>query len=394
MIPVEALSTDVTHSLSRLLRDENSVSDLIAYLFALDPHSFLDGRFGDLTEPRLRREQNLMGGDGGTELFGRADLLLQDGSEPIALFEVKVTAGEHGEQLANYVSWAAGLQAKTGIFPKRFVFCLDSFITELPETFELISLVEVFDSFSKSANPAVSHLASHICWAFSHWISQRDGVLGSHSSHVYTGLAVKQAAHEIAQSEWARDTGWWHDRYFTVNGPSAALYSFVPIEGAPERVWTSVDVRAGSHQNPELPWSFRMGIQAAWGQWVPSEGTPSLEGLTARTVEEAQAIALRIAQAIRQSLTVSSFRDYLRGRGEDMLAGYLSSNTKYGNGLPGSGAAFGFYNDLQRRRLSNILKLDVLSITHKDLQQLVRFAHEYLKETLAKVDLQELLERK
>jgi len=90
-------------ALERLLLKEERISDLIAFLAALDPEPLLRALGLTARDPRIRREEMIPGTPG---RGGRADLVVRDGAVPIALVEVKAAAGRHGDQLDRYDSWA------------------------------------------------------------------------------------------------------------------------------------------------------------------------------------------------------------------------------------------------------------------------------------------------
>jgi len=87
-------------ALERLLSQENQISDLIAFLAALDSVPFLEALGQPGTHCYVEWEELLGKGS------GRADLIVRDESGPMALLEIKVGATQHGDQFARYDSWA------------------------------------------------------------------------------------------------------------------------------------------------------------------------------------------------------------------------------------------------------------------------------------------------
>jgi hypothetical protein len=77
-------------ALARLLSRKDRVSDLIAFLAALDPEPFLAALDLSAQEAHLKREDRL-----GKRETGSADLVVRDDSGPIALLEIKPSAAEH-----------------------------------------------------------------------------------------------------------------------------------------------------------------------------------------------------------------------------------------------------------------------------------------------------------
>jgi hypothetical protein len=96
-------------ALERLLSQENQISDLIAFLAALDSEPFLEAFGLPGTHCYVEREELLGKGS------GRADLIVRDGSGPMALLEIKVGATQYGDQFARYDSWA---KAQTPLAPQ------------------------------------------------------------------------------------------------------------------------------------------------------------------------------------------------------------------------------------------------------------------------------------
>ncbi len=70
-------------ALGRLLSREDRISDLIAFLAALDPEPFLAALGLPLQRARVRREVRLDG------QAGNADLVVSGEAGPVALLEVK-----------------------------------------------------------------------------------------------------------------------------------------------------------------------------------------------------------------------------------------------------------------------------------------------------------------
>ncbi len=84
-------------ALERLLSQENQISDLIAFLAALDSVPFLEALGLPGIHCYVEREELLGKGS------GRADLIVRDDSGAMALLEIKVGATQHGDQFAGYL---------------------------------------------------------------------------------------------------------------------------------------------------------------------------------------------------------------------------------------------------------------------------------------------------
>jgi hypothetical protein len=87
-------------ALERLLSREDRISDLVAFLAALDPEPFLAALGLPIRQARVRREVRL--GD----QAGNADLVVSDEAGPVALLEIKGSAAQHGDQFERYDAWA------------------------------------------------------------------------------------------------------------------------------------------------------------------------------------------------------------------------------------------------------------------------------------------------
>ena len=88
-------------ALERLLSRETQISDLIAFLAALDTAPFLAALGLPVWQARVRREERLSNG------AGNADLIVSDETAgPIALLEIKASAAQHGDQFERYAAWA------------------------------------------------------------------------------------------------------------------------------------------------------------------------------------------------------------------------------------------------------------------------------------------------
>jgi hypothetical protein len=81
------LPAAASEALERLLSREDRISDLIAFLAALDPEPFLVALGLPIRQARVRREARLGG------QAGNADLVVSDEAGPVALLEIKASAG-------------------------------------------------------------------------------------------------------------------------------------------------------------------------------------------------------------------------------------------------------------------------------------------------------------
>nr|BFE56531.1 hypothetical protein GCM10020063_010570 [Dactylosporangium thailandense] len=90
------------NGLGRLVAHENSASDLVAFLFEVDPQPLLD--LLHLGGGPYICQREVQAGKG----KGRLDLVLrrQADGHPVAVLEMKGASDVHGDQLDRYNSWA------------------------------------------------------------------------------------------------------------------------------------------------------------------------------------------------------------------------------------------------------------------------------------------------
>ena len=86
-------------ALGRLIANENSASDLLAFLFERDPAPLVRVLGLPDAEYRVRRE--------GKAARSRFDLVVFQEDHPVAVLELKGASTEHGNQLDRYHPWAA-----------------------------------------------------------------------------------------------------------------------------------------------------------------------------------------------------------------------------------------------------------------------------------------------
>ena len=149
-------------ALERLLSREDRISDLIAFLAALDPEPFLAALGLPIRQARVRREVRLGG------QAGNADLVVSDEAGPVALLEIKASAAQHGDQFERYDAWA---RARTP--PARcYLIALDGESLGAPGGWVTEpSLPRLVRSWQHSSNPHVAWLASAAAGIFEGWTS-------------------------------------------------------------------------------------------------------------------------------------------------------------------------------------------------------------------------------
>ena len=172
-------------ALERLLSREDRISDLIAFLAALDPEPFLAALGLPIRQARVRREARLGG------QAGNADLVVSDEAGPVALLEIKASAAQHGDQFERYDAWA---RARTP--PARcYLIALDGESLGAPGGWVTEpSLPRLVRSWQHSSNPHAAWLASAAAGIFEGWTTQADGKLGSATGSIVGDLVARRMA--------------------------------------------------------------------------------------------------------------------------------------------------------------------------------------------------------
>jgi hypothetical protein len=105
-----ALEPAARLALGRTLGQEEQISNLIAFLVAIDASPLAAALGLGTSDVTVTREWALPH-DG-----GRADLLVRVAGVPAALIEVKASADQHGEQLTRYDEWATAQEPAVRCF--------------------------------------------------------------------------------------------------------------------------------------------------------------------------------------------------------------------------------------------------------------------------------------
>jgi hypothetical protein len=297
-------------ALERLLSREDRISDLIAFLAALDPEPFLAALGLPAGRARVRREVRL--GD----QAGNADLVVSDEAGLVALLEIKASAAQHGDQFERYDAWA---RARTP--PARcYLIALDGeslgapggWVTEL-------SLTHLVRSWQHSSNPHVAWLASAAAGIFEGWAAQADGKLGSTAGSIVGDLVARRMAsallgagnHPGILTRAARQSG----------GGAAMVLAWLPWPGQPPHpsAWLCADLRSTARDRPAAPWMLRLGVEAG-----PSDQVPAAQ---------ATVTAHDLAMTILDMLTYTAVQQALRQSGEEDLAACLRPRSRTRDGL-------------------------------------------------------------
>jgi hypothetical protein len=297
-------------ALERLLSQEDRISDLIAFLAALDPEPFLAALGLPIRQARVRREARL--GD----QAGNADLVVSDEAGPVALLEIKASAAQHGDQFERYDAWA---RARTP--PARcYLIALDGESLGAPGGWVTEpSLPRLVRSWQHSSNPHAAWLASAAADIFEGWTTQADGKLGSATGPIVGDLVARRMAsallgassHPGILTRATRQSG----------GGAAMVLAWLPWPGQPPHrsAWLCADFRSTARDRPAAPWMLRLGVEAGTSDQVPAA--------------QARVTAHDLAVTILEMLTCTAVQQALRQAGEEDLAACLRPRRGTRDGL-------------------------------------------------------------
>ena len=232
-------------ALERLLSREDRISDLIAFLAALDSEPFLAALGLPIRRARVRREVRLGG------QAGNADLVISDEAGPVALLEVKASAAQHGDQFERYDAWA---KARTPP-AKCYLIALDGESFRAPSGWVTEpSLTRLLRSWQDSSNPHAAWLASAAAGIFEGWTAQADGKLGSAAGPIVGDLVARRMASALLG---ASDNPGILTRATRQSGGGAAMVlAWLPWPGQPPHpsAWLCADFRSTARDRPAAPW--------------------------------------------------------------------------------------------------------------------------------------------
>ena len=297
-------------ALERLLSREDRISDLIAFLAALDPEPFLAALGLPIRQARVRREARL--GD----QAGNADLVVSDEAGPVALLEIKASAAQHGDQFKRYDAWA---RARTP--PARcYLIALDgeslgasgAWVTEP-------SLPRLVRSWQHSCNPHAAWLASAAAGIFEGWTTQADGKLGSATGSIVGDLVARRMASALLDA--SSHPGILTRATRQSGGGAAMVLAWLPLPGQPPHLsaWLCADFRSTARDRPAAPWMLRLGVEAGTSDQVPAA--------------QARVTAHDLAMTILDMLTCAAVQQALQQSGEEDLAACLRPRKGTRDGL-------------------------------------------------------------
>jgi len=344
----------------RLLKHEDNVSNLLAFLAALDPEPLAQLLGIPAAGLQVRRETNLTGKN------GRSDFIVWNEDAARAIVELKVAAVEHGDQLSRYEAWADEHSIQGELPVQCLVVDLLAFDYGTTERWQRKTLSEIACLWDASPNDQARLLASSMRRVFDNWEAQLDYPIGAASSTVVATMAVKRASTSLLNSPWkeAQHPDLTRLTAFTDSGGNPATYHFIPFPNQSPNCWLSLDIRAGKSGKSSNSWAFRMGVDVDRGQ---------------RPLDEAKDEAWNLAQQLQPYLDFESFHAYLESTAHNELAKTLQGGgvgtgfQKQGTGHLGSG----FYQD-GGLRLASQFCLDAAKVSPNDLTLLMQCAFDYL----------------
>lgn len=297
-------------ALGRLLSHENQISDLIAFLAALDSEPFLAVLGLPGTHCFVEPEE-LLGNSS-----GRADLVVRDESGPIALLEIKVGATQHGDQFARYGTWA-----KAQAPPARcYLIGLDERPLDAPADWTVaFTLPVLLRRWQDSKNPHAAWLATAAAAVLEGWVTQVEGKIGRATSPIVADLVTRRIAADLV-------AGWppgadFEARATRTNGGTAMVLAWLPFPGKPRDLgaWLCLDFRSMVRDHPAAPWVLRLGVEVEINDQI--------------TVAEAKATAHDLAISLLVALRCTAVQQAFQQGGQDDLAAVLRPRGRTRDGL-------------------------------------------------------------
>jgi hypothetical protein len=300
-------------ALGRLLSKEDRISDLIAFLAALDPQPLLTALELMAQDPHVGREDVL--GQGA----GRADLVVRDGNRSLALLEIKVAAGQHGDQYDRYDLWARTRVTEV----KCHLVSLEGKLREAPAGWMTeLTLPALFRSWQASHHLHASWLASSVADVLEEWLAQLNGKIGRATYPVVADLVTRQVAADLVRVDRLAHAGLEVEATRT-SGGTAMIIAWLPFPSEPPdpNAWLCVDLRSMSRADPQVRWLLRLGVE--------------VEDKAPRNTRQAKATAHDLAVPIRVALTFSALQESLQRAGHEDLAAALCPRPGSHDGLRG-----------------------------------------------------------
>lgn len=291
---------DSSAALGRLIAHENSVSDLLAFLFERDPKPLIRLLGLDVDVYRCCREARTPA--------GRLDVVVYRASDdlPVAVLELKGASSEHGDQLERYQAWAA----KFDPVPLLFYCTLDGDDDTPRAPWRQIVLTELFEAWSSAGDPHAAWLSHEIAKVLRGWDEEADGVIGASTGWYVPDLISRRTARAVngALRRSHQNDGEAEALRTRVGNPMLMAWRRHP-RGS-RQAWIAVDVRSRGRGEPARPWLIR-----------PCVDVYSLD----RSEREALLEAHDLAVGLWPAMVLPSVRDALARSGRPDLAEVLTA---------------------------------------------------------------------
>lgn len=236
MVPVDFLG--------RVLRSEVDVSSLLAYCASVDPVPLQ--RVLELSEPITGVRVEVQYGK-----RSRLDVVLDGEEHPQAVLELKVSATEHGDQLARYDEFAVEHGAR------KFLVDLELPGTRVPDGWTRLNLADVFGCWEHSSNLTAQAFAGAIADVFRTWTAQVRGPFRDIEAAMLT-VVLRSLANDLTSSGI-------HTISSTTSAGQPCLVAFVPHPSGTEHAYLSIDIRCQDKKNTMSPWLLRPGVHVDKG---------------------------------------------------------------------------------------------------------------------------------
>ncbi|ROP44888.1 PD-(D/E)XK nuclease superfamily protein [Pseudokineococcus lusitanus] len=229
------------HAWDRLLNNEVVVCDLLAVLAAAEQGP-LQALLGTSSEISVRREASTGG--------GRADLLISDDTGVVAVVEVKLSADEHGDQLAKYQTAHPAA--------RLFYASLEQEVGGLDSRWKPIDLSELFALWT-GAGDATTRAMAEQARRFTSMLSQESrGPLGAPGrSTASLPIALRRTAAQLSRTSPGLGTSAGK----TSGGGNPLMLAWKESSTRPG-LWWVVDVRCRNRYDSDMAWDLRLGLEA------------------------------------------------------------------------------------------------------------------------------------
>ena len=232
-------------ALGRLAANENSSSDLLAFLFERDPQPLI-GLLGLAEDTyRCRREVR-------AQRAGRMDLVVYRQSDdlPVAVLEMKGASDEHDDQLDRYRAWADTFDTAPALF-----YC--TFDGEPRTPWRSLSLITIFGAWQTVADPHTAWLAGEITAVLHRWDAEADAAIGKAQGWYVPDLVTRRTARALDDVLRRAFPGAGMASATVTKAGNPTLLAWRRHPYGSDQAWIGVDVRCRGRRAAASPWLFR-----------------------------------------------------------------------------------------------------------------------------------------